>query len=161
MTLCGFNRSMTTETHLSWWVLSNNWPKVWVLNQSCMLVKLCRFLLIEFFNLSHKKVANGAAEFGMVAVKSEYTWRCRTVGAFKGLEGSEMRQVLINHSAGGRRWGLFCISSVCFFLGFLFSWQEVPRAHQQLKEELHSFSRDSSIPPFVPRQCLFERPSSP
>lgn len=72
-----------------------------------------------------------------------------------------MRQVLINHSAGGRRWGLFCISSVCFFLGFFFSWQEVPRAYQQLKEELHSFSRDSSIPPFVPRQCLFERPSSP
>lgn len=97
----------------------------------------------------------------MVAVKSKYTWRCRTAGAFNGLEGSEMRQVLINHSAGGRRWGLFCISSVCFFLGFFFSWQEVPRAYQQLKEELHSFSRDSSIPPFVPRRCLFERPSSP
>lgn len=155
MTFCGFNHFMTTETHLSWRGLSNNWPKVWVLNQSCMLVKLCRFLLMAVFLIWVTR------KWQMVAVKSKYTWRCRTAGAFSGLEGSEMRQVLINHSAGGRRWGLFCISSVCFFLGFFFSWQEVPRAYQQLKEELHSFSRDSSIPPFVPRRCLFERPSSP
>lgn len=58
-----------------------------------------------------------------------------------------MWQVLINQSTCSRRWGLFCISSVCFFLGFFFSWQEVPRAYQQLKEEPHSFSRDSTIPP--------------
>lgn len=72
-----------------------------------------------------------------------------------------MRRDLINQSAGsGGEGGLFCISSVCFFLGFFLPWQEVPRAYQQLKEELHSFSGDSSIPPFVQGQCLFERPSS-
>lgn len=39
-----------------------------------------------------------------------------TVGAFNILEGSEMCHVLINHSAGSRRWDCFA------FLQFVSSW---------------------------------------